>query len=258
MARDLTKTTAKAERMTVAELDLSPAQLAADCSEAAKYHHATDAQRLAVIKMIREAVEAEPTHLLSPERVCALVIAGTSLPPLATDYQTYLQQFRALMFMTNSPQSVATKPGLLGVSESVCNGLVKLGYLVDQGAQGYTYTDVAKAWRKNKDRGAEDHKIAAKDGVEKKAPAAPKAPKEPKVKQESELVRQKKPRTSGFIVETRKIKVVAKKNPSREGTKAHDFFEMLKKSKTVADYTKLGGSQNYLIWFFDRGAIEIK
>jgi hypothetical protein len=254
MARDTTKTqTAKAERLLVSETDMSPAQLAADCSEASRYHNATDAQRLVVVKSIREAIEAEPTHVLSPERISALVIAGTSLPPLATDYQTYLMQFRALMFMTNSPQMVATKPGLLGVSEAICAGLVKLGYLKDEGAQGYTYTDVAKAWRKNKDRGAEEH--AAKPA---KAPAAPKEPKAPKVKTESELVRQKKPRTSGYVLETRKVKIVAKKNPSREGTKAYDYFEMLKKSKTVADYNKLGGSQNYLIWFFDRGAIEIK
>jgi hypothetical protein len=245
------------EKMIVSEPDLSPAQLAASCTEAARFNNATDKQRLAVVKSIREAIEAEHTHVISPERVNALVIAGTSLPPLATDYQVYMQQFRALMFMTNSPQSVATKPVVLGVTHQICEGLVKLGYLADEGAQGYTFTDVAKAWRKNKDRGAEEHKIAAQVGVQK-APAAPKAPKEPKVKTESELVRQKKPRTSGYILETRKIKVLAKKNPSREGTKAYGFFEMLKKSKTVADYMKLGGSQNYLIWFFDRGAIEIK
>lgn len=254
MTRD---TEAKTAKLIVSEPDLSPAQLAASCSEASRFNNATDAQRLRVIKAIREAIEAEHTHVITPERVNALVIAGTSLPPLATDYQTYLQQFRALMFMTNSPQMVACQPSVLGVSHETCRQLVKLGYFVDQAAQGYTYTDVAKAWRKAKDRGADEHKVAVQDGVQK-APAAPKAPKEPKVKQESELVRQKKPRTSGFVLETRKIKVLKKANPSREGTKAHEFFEMLKKSKTVADYTKLGGSQNYLIWFFDRGAIEIK
>lgn len=80
-----------------------------------------------------------------------------------------------------------------------------------------------------------------------------------KQKQEtkSNAPKKAKPRTSGKVELEKTVKVLFKENPSREGTKAYDFYEMLRKSKTVADYIKLGGSQNYLVWFADRGKIEI-
>lgn len=41
--------------------------------------------------------------------------------------------------------------------------------------------------------------------------------------------------------DTRKITLVTKENPKREGSKAHGVFELYKKAKTVQDFLAAGG-----------------
>lgn len=67
-----------------------------------------------------------------------------------------------------------------------------------------------------------------------------------------------KPRTSGKFPVEMTIKALSEKNPSREGTKAYGFYELIRKGGTVAAYVAAGGSQNYLVWFADRGLVEVK
>ncbi len=56
---------------------------------------------------------------------------------------------------------------------------------------------------------------------------------------------------------TAKIKVVQKENPGREGTKRHEWYELYRTSKTVADYIAAGGDRGYLKFDSGKGFIEI-
>lgn len=42
--------------------------------------------------------------------------------------------------------------------------------------------------------------------------------------------------------DTRKIKLLVKENPKREGSASYDRFELYRKAKTVADFVEAGGS----------------
>jgi hypothetical protein len=66
-----------------------------------------------------------------------------------------------------------------------------------------------------------------------------------------------KPRTSGKYPLDMTIRALQEDNPSREGTKANIFYELIKKGGTVESYLEAGGNQNYLVWFVDRGFAEV-
>lgn len=66
----------------------------------------------------------------------------------------------------------------------------------------------------------------------------------------------KRGRKSAFL-ETDKIRMLVKENPKREGSKAHGIFELLKKSKTVADFYAAGGGAANLTWNVNHGTITV-
>jgi hypothetical protein len=50
---------------------------------------------------------------------------------------------------------------------------------------------------------------------------------------------------------------LVKANPGRLRTKASEYFEIARKSKTFGDYREAGGSLRYLYWFKGRGKLVI-
>jgi len=57
--------------------------------------------------------------------------------------------------------------------------------------------------------------------------------------------------------DTRKIKLLVKENPKREGTKAHTKYELYRTSKTVAEFISGGGSLSALKYDADKQFIEL-
>lgn len=60
-----------------------------------------------------------------------------------------------------------------------------------------------------------------------------------------------------YSADTRRIKIVVKENPHREGTTRHAAFEAVRASKTVADYAATGSKPKYLDRWKKSGHIEI-
>lgn len=93
-------------------------------------------------------------------------------------------------------------------------------------------------------------------GVTDSAPA--KAVKAPKVAKPAKAPKETGERTRAPAVEdTRKIKLVSKKNPYREGSNRAAAFNALKNAKTVADYKAAGGKPKYIARWAEEGVIEL-
>jgi len=60
-----------------------------------------------------------------------------------------------------------------------------------------------------------------------------------------------------LYADTAKLKVNSKENPSREGTFAHEQYELARKSPTFGAYREKGGNLKYLYWFADRDQVTI-
>lgn len=60
-----------------------------------------------------------------------------------------------------------------------------------------------------------------------------------------------------YNADTRRIKIVVKENPHREGTARHAAFEAVRSAKTIADYAATGSKPKYLDRWKKSGHIEI-
>jgi len=96
-------------------------------------------------------------------------------------------------------------------------------------------------------------KFAKKETSEKAAPTekvskavkpakVEKAEKPVKAKKAEKPAKAKKADKAEKSEDTRKITVLVKENPKREGTESHKRFGLYAKSKTVADFIKAGGT----------------
>lgn len=65
-------------------------------------------------------------------------------------------------------------------------------------------------------------------------------------------------RTSKQFGDGVKIKLLADKNPKREGSKAHSRFALYKKEMTVGEFIKAGGTFGDLAWDASRGYIQVE
>lgn len=96
-----------------------------------------------------------------------------------------------------------------------------------------------------KDSKGSSKKILAKAGVKEEKPAkkgkAVKVKAEPKSKE----------------ADTRKIKLLTKENPKREGSESFKRFELYRKSKTVADFIAAGGTAGDVRYDANAGYIEV-
>jgi hypothetical protein len=54
-----------------------------------------------------------------------------------------------------------------------------------------------------------------------------------------------------------RIRLKVRGNPTREGTRSREWFEMAKTAKTVGHYREAGGSLKYLYYFQGTGKLEI-
>jgi hypothetical protein len=57
--------------------------------------------------------------------------------------------------------------------------------------------------------------------------------------------------------DVRTLHALKEQNPSREGSKAHAFYELTRSSATVEEYFARGGAKAYLAWFVARGMVRI-
>jgi hypothetical protein len=69
---------------------------------------------------------------------------------------------------------------------------------------------------------------------------------------------QEKAGRPGAFTEDQHITILVKDNPKREGTGAHEIFELLRKSKTVGEFYKKGGASSNLRWNIDHEYIKVK
>jgi hypothetical protein len=109
-------------------------------------------------------------------------------------------------------------------------------------------------------------KKAAKKAAAKKKPTPAKKvaklvrnPKHsPPAKKGKAAKGEKKAGRPGAFTEDMHITVLVKDNPKREGTGAHEIFELLRKSKTVGEFYKKGGASSNLRWNIDHEYIKVK
>lgn len=71
-------------------------------------------------------------------------------------------------------------------------------------------------------------------------------------------VKEVKPRASNKLPPTAVIRALKDVNPSRPGTKAHEYYVMIQARGTVEAYLAKGGAIAYLLWFIERGMAEAK
>lgn len=98
-----------------------------------------------------------------------------------------------------------------------------------------------------------------KKAVKASKPAKEKAPKAEKAEKKSSKKEDKKPAKKEKVKsdDTRKITVLVKQNPKREGSKAYKMFELYGKNKTVADFLKAGGTTSCLRFDESAGFIKV-
>lgn len=60
-----------------------------------------------------------------------------------------------------------------------------------------------------------------------------------------------------YVNDTRKIKIVIRENPHREGTSRHAAFEAARTAKTVADYAATGNKPKYIAVWKKSGHIQV-
>lgn len=115
---------------------------------------------------------------------------------------------------------------------------------------------MAKFAKKSK-QATEDTPFNA-EASEGKAPK--KASKKSAVKKATGVVKKasKKEATSEVAPDTRKIKLLVKENPKREGSAAYERFELYSSSKTVQDFKDAGGKAADLTHDEQKGFIEVK
>lgn len=101
-------------------------------------------------------------------------------------------------------------------------------------------------------------KLAKKDGPSKaKGTPAPKKEGKPKGKGNPEaLAKAREARESG--PDTRKLTILKKENPYREGSNRAASFDALKGAKTVQDYVDAGGKKKYIARWEEDGIISVK
>lgn len=90
-----------------------------------------------------------------------------------------------------------------------------------------------------------------KDVKSKKAQKAAKGKKDEKGKS----AKKRSPR--GPVIADGKITLLTKKNPKREGTRAHKRFNLYFKHKTVKDFLANGGKRSTLRWDERHGYIKL-
>jgi hypothetical protein len=82
-----------------------------------------------------------------------------------------------------------------------------------------------------------------------KQPKEPKAPKEPKGESE---------RTYSRVDQTAKIKILAEKNPKREGSAAHGRFALYRNGMLVKTFLEKGGTTNDIAYDVKKGYIALE
>ena len=60
-----------------------------------------------------------------------------------------------------------------------------------------------------------------------------------------------------MTLDMRVLSAVGATNPSKAGSKAHGFYELIRSAGTVSEYYTRGGNKAYLEWFIARGAAKI-
>ncbi|HUD11475.1 MAG TPA: hypothetical protein VMS08_03620 [Candidatus Saccharimonadia bacterium] len=122
------------------------------------------------------------------------------------------------------------------VPPGTLSSLIKQGYAVKvkgtKGRVGYAPTEAGRAK-------AREWLIS---GLARRAAAQ--QTREPRAKQQ---------RSTGKLPGHLTIAALKEANPSRAGTKAHDYYTLIQKGGTVETYLQAGGAMAYLTWFIDRG-----
>lgn len=90
-----------------------------------------------------------------------------------------------------------------------------------------------------------------------KKAAAKKAPAKAAKKSAKKAAAGSEEGVSRYANDTRKIKILNKENPHREGSGRYNAFEAVKGSKTVADYAATENKPKYLTAWSDSGHIEL-
>lgn len=185
-------------------------------------------------KMVDPAAPATNKRAVGKARTQKL-LANTPVDNFLDDLT--LEQVTALVELGKAKGAMTDNAARVPVG--TIQGLVKKGFAEKKG-EGFQPTEKGRATVKKWLAAAittkkTEEKVAAKTAKPAKA----------------------KPRTSGKVELDKKIKCLSATNPSKAGTKAAEYYDIAKKSKTVADYVKNGGSQNYLVWFIDRGKIAV-
>lgn len=102
-----------------------------------------------------------------------------------------------------------------------------------------------------KDSTGKSKKVLDKAGVSEDKPAkttkAAKVAKAPKAEKAERVAKD----------DTRKITILNKENPHREGSGRYEAFEAVKKSKKVSDYIASGSKTKYLAAWEESGHINI-
>jgi hypothetical protein len=155
---------------------------------------------------------------------------------------------------SNVPSSGRTTPGLDRLKASPKAEEIRQTVLADQKEalnereEERTMTDTHTGDNSKTERKAPPAKKAAKKVATKKAAPAKKAT--------AKKVAVKTPR-KGAIDPAKKIVIVSKENPRREGSEKHRQFELARKSKTVGDYQKAKGHMGSLKKCVSKGWIKL-
>lgn len=100
--------------------------------------------------------------------------------------------------------------------------------------------------------------VAKKTKVVKASKTAEAKPNGKAKKVNGEARLEKTPRAPRTVEgDSRKIKLLVKDNPKREGSNAYSTFELYRTSKTIAEFLAAGGSRVALKYDEERGFIEL-
>ncbi len=126
------------------------------------------------------------------------------------------------------------------------------------GATATTSAAPAKTPAKKAPAKAPAKKAPAKTPAKKAAAAPAKAAKTPAKTAKGTVAKgAKAPATSGRIDRAAKLTLLVKENPKREGTKAHEAFEIYRKAKTVGDALDAGVPTGYLNFDVKAGFVKL-
>lgn len=146
----------------------------------------------------------------------------------------------------------------------------QLGFPSQLGLQGWDRKSHAEALDLTLERayllevGEENSEMAKKNAAPveepKKAAKAAKAAAEPKKAAKAAAEPKPEGRKVGRLVKFKpeqKIKMLVDKNPKREGTKAHDKWEIYRNGMTVSEYLEKGGKSHTLSWDVNHDLISV-